>query len=62
MKWQSDMDLAIPLLFPLHLHRKMSNSAPAVTITTAPTATPIATIDGITSQTKCNNFLDNCWQ
>lgn len=58
-KWSGNqMWIWLPLLFLLHLHRMMSSSAPAVTITTAPTATPIATIDGITSQTKCNNFIE----
>ena len=32
------MEVAIPLLDLLHFHRTMSNSATAVTITTAPTA------------------------
>jgi len=40
---QQDVELAIPLLGLLHLHRMtMSNSVPAVIITTAPTALPTA--------------------
>ena len=39
---QQDVELAVPLLGLLHLHRMMSNSVPAVIITTAPTAIPTA--------------------